>query len=241
MRAVLTFHSIDDSGSMLSFAPARFAELIESLARSGVPVVAFDDLLRLREGIAITFDDGMATLHRHALPVLHDHGFPAHLFLTTGAVGSDNMWPSQPRAAPHFDMLDWRQVEDCAAQGLLVESHTATHPDLRTLDDARIVDECRVADEEIERRLGRRPRLFAYPYGFADERVRRVVAPLYAGCFSTRLDYLRDQADLSDLSDLPRLDTYFLRAPTLFRHLLSAPVHSYIGLRAAIRRIRGRT
>ncbi len=238
MRAVLTFHSIDDSGSVLSFAPVRFAELVESLARSGVPVVAFDDLLQLREGIAITFDDGMATLHRHALPVLRAHGFPAHLFLTTGAVGKDNMWPSQPRAAPRFDMLGWRQVEDCVAQGMLVESHTASHPDLRTLDDARIVAECRAADEEIERRLGRRPRLFAYPYGFADERVRRAVAPLYAGCFSTRLDYLRDQADLSDL---PRLDTYFLRAPALFRHLRSAPVHLYIGLRAAIRRIRGQT
>ena len=75
MRAVLTFHSIDDSGSVLSFAPVRFAELVESLARSGVPVVAFDDLLQLREGIAITFDDGMATLHRHALPVLRAHGF----------------------------------------------------------------------------------------------------------------------------------------------------------------------
>ena len=238
MRAVLTFHSIDDSGSVLSFAPARFAELVESLARSGVQVVAFDDLLRLREGIAITFDDGMATIHRHALPVLRAHGFPAHLFLTTGAVGKDNMWPSQPRAAPRFDMLAWPQVEDCAAQGMLVESHTAGHPDLRSLDDARIIDECRVADDMIEQRLGRRPRLFAYPYGHADERVRRAVAGRYAACFSTRLDYLRDQADLADL---PRLDTYFLRAPTLFRHVLSAPVHSYIALRAVIRRLRNRT
>ena len=44
-RAVVTFHSIDDSGSVLSFAPRAFEQLIERLASSGTPVVTFDELL----------------------------------------------------------------------------------------------------------------------------------------------------------------------------------------------------
>lgn len=237
MRAVLTFHAIDDSGSVLSFPPRRFAALIETLASSGIPVVSFDDLLRRRTGVTLTFDDGMRSVHDHAMPVLRAHGFPAQLFLTTGSVGSDNGWPTQPRSAPRFDMLTWGQIESCVQHGLTIEAHTATHPDLRTLGDDAIVNECATADEEIARRVGRRPRLFAYPYGLADERVRRVTNALYAGCFSTRLSYLEDDPDLTDI---PRLDTYFVRSLPLFDHVLSRKTRGYIALRSAIRTVRGK-
>ena len=101
-RAVVTFHSIDDSGSVLSFSPRAFRQLIERLAASATPVVTFEELLRREDGITITFDDGMRSVYQHALPVLRQHGFPAHIFLTTGRVGQDIGWPSQPR---RFDML----------------------------------------------------------------------------------------------------------------------------------------
>jgi peptidoglycan/xylan/chitin deacetylase (PgdA/CDA1 family) len=237
MRAVLTFHAIDDSGSVLSFPPRRFASLIESLAASGTPVVTFDRLLDRETGITLAFDDGMRSVHESALPVLRAHGFAAHLFLTTGAVGRDNMWPTQPRTAPRFDMLTWDQVENCAQHGFMVEAHTATHPDLRELPDQAIVDECAVADDEIERRLGRRPSLFAYPYGRADDRVHRIAGSLYKACFSTRLDYMPSNPRLDDI---PRLDTYFLRSSRLFDRVLSGPTRSYIALRSAIRSARGK-
>lgn len=237
MRAVLTFHSVDDSGAVLSFAPRLFASLIESLAASGTPVLSYSDLLTREHGVAITFDDGMASVHRQALPVLAAHGMPSHLFLTTGVVGGDNHWPTQPAAAPRFDMLSWAQLEDCAAKGMHVEAHTESHPDLRALPDAQIVDECRRADATIQQRLGTTPRLFAYPYGRFDERVRRVISGLYEASFSTRLAYLppHPQSD-----DVPRLDTWFLRDPRLHTRLFSPATRGYIGLRAAIRAVRGK-
>ena len=238
MRAVLTFHAIDDSGSVLSFAPRRFAALIEGLAAAAIPVVSFHDLLDQPTGVALTFDDGMASVHRHALPVLAAHGFPAHVFLTTAAVGRDNHWPSQPAGAPRFEMLRWAEIERCVAHGFTMEAHTATHPDLRRLSDTAIADECGRADDEIERRLGRRPRLFAYPYGRADARVQRVVAALYEACFSTRLAYLPRQPQRHDV---PRLDAYFLRSPRLHSDLFAPSTRAYIALRAAVRAARGRT
>ena len=62
------------------------------------------------------------------------------------------------------------------ASGFRIEAHTANHPDLRSLSDAEIEAEMEAADAAIEARLGRRPRFFAYPYGYHDSRVRAVAA-----------------------------------------------------------------
>lgn len=237
MRAVLTFHSVDDSGSVLSFAPKLFASLIESLVAADIPVLPYEDLLQSEHGVTLTFDDGMASVHRYALPVLAAYGMPSHLFLTTGVLGKDNHWATQPTSAPRFEMLTWGQVEACMAKGMRIEAHTDGHPDLRLLADADIAAECGRGNDAIQRRLGRAPRLFAYPYGRADDRVRRVAATLYDACFSTRLAYL-PREPVAD--DVPRLDTWFLRDPQWHTRLFSPGTRAYIGLRAGIRALRGK-
>jgi peptidoglycan/xylan/chitin deacetylase (PgdA/CDA1 family) len=238
MKAVLTFHSVDDSGSVLSFPVKTFARLVEQLAKSGTPVVTFDELLRRDDGLAFTFDDGMRSVCRNALPVLREHGFPAHLFLTTGRVGRDIGWPEQGSTMPRFEMLAWPDIEACVRGGFRVESHTVSHPDLRRLAPAAMLDECSGADEEIERRIGRRPTLFAYPFGYFDDVVRHTVSPRYEGCFTTRLGYLRRNVDRSRVG---RLDSYYLQAPVWHERLFAARTRGYVALRAAIRAVRGVT
>ena len=236
MRAVITFHSLDDSGSVLSFAPKRFAKFVESLARAGVPIVSYPELLKRDAGIAITFDDGMRSVHDIALPVLREHRAPAHLFLTTGAVGRDNRWRSQPDHAPTFTMLDWGHVQACAAQGVLIESHTRSHPDLRALTAPEIAEECAAADEQIALRTGRRPRLFAYPYGLFDARVTAAVADRYEASFSTRMAYLGSHVDPTQV---PRIDAYYLQERWIQDRLLTRVGRGYLDARGWIRRLRG--
>jgi peptidoglycan/xylan/chitin deacetylase (PgdA/CDA1 family) len=233
-RAVVTFHSIDDSGSVLSFAPRAFAQLIERFAASATPVVTFEELLRRDDGITITFDDGMRSVFQHALPVLREHGFPAHIFLTTSRVGQDIGWASQPR---RFDMLDWNQVGQCAQSGLRIECHTVTHPDLRELPAQHIIEECTVADEAIERRTGHKPKLMAYPFGRFNQTVIDAVGSRYTACFTTELAYFRAT---DDLRCVPRLDSYYLQAPFWNERVFSLRTRSYVALRAALRAARGR-
>src|SRR6516164_7287159 len=59
MRAILTFHSIDDSGSVLSYPPRTFERLLLALQHSGIPLLDLDTLLRAetKTGVALTFDD----------------------------------------------------------------------------------------------------------------------------------------------------------------------------------------
>jgi hypothetical protein len=57
MKAILTYHSIDESGSVISIAPAVFEQQVRWLAASRVKVVSLTDLLDLTDdgdAIAIT-------------------------------------------------------------------------------------------------------------------------------------------------------------------------------------------
>jgi peptidoglycan/xylan/chitin deacetylase (PgdA/CDA1 family) len=236
MRAVLTFHSLDESGAVLSFAPKAFARLVTNLLANGIPIVSYPELLTRQRGVTITFDDGMRSVHGHALPVLREHGVPAHLFLTTGAVGGDNRWPSQPAAAAAFPMLDWDEVFACATGGVLIENHTQQHPDLRLLGTQAIADECAGADALIQARVGRRPRLFAYPYGQFDARVAAALAGRYEACFSTRMAYLDANPDPAGV---PRIDAYYLRKAWIQDRLMTPLGGTYLAGRSLIRRLRG--
>ncbi len=236
MRAILTFHSIDDSGSVLSYPVKTFARLLASIAESGIPVLDLDQLCDGTEGVTITFDDGMRSVRENALPVLREFGFPSHLFLTTGVVGADNRWPTQPVNAPLMPMLTWDDVEQCRQSGMLIEAHTHLHPDLRNLADDRIADECATADQEIETRTGRLPRHFAYPYGFVDERVTTVIRKRYTYAVTTEMSFLG--GDILDPARLPRLDAYYMQNNLVSSDPFGPAARAYLSVRRILRAIR---
>jgi peptidoglycan/xylan/chitin deacetylase (PgdA/CDA1 family) len=132
--------------------------------------------------------------------------------------------------------MDWDQLEALQSAGLSIEGHTASHPDVRSLSDTEIEAEMEEADSTIERRLGRRPRYFAYPFGYYDAAARAVAKKRYAGSFTTRLDYLEQPVEMDAI---PRLDAHYLRSPALVRSLPGKPARAYIALRRALRRFRG--
>lgn len=238
MRAVLTFHSIDDLPGPLSYSPAGLEALLGALEEAGLPIMTLDELIgdKKAHGVALTFDDGLSTVFSAAMPVLKARQAPAHVFVITGRVGQNNRWPGQPAEATSFELMDWHQLEAIHNAGLRIEGHTASHPDLRLLGDAQIEAEMAEADEAIESRLGRRPRFFAYPYGYEDERVRAVAGSRYDGCFTTKLDYVGPS---TAMDAIPRLDAHYLRSPGLVRALAGKPAQTYIALRRSLRRLRG--
>lgn len=240
MKAVISFHAIDRQPGPLSFSPGQFNRLLSALRQRGVPIITLDQLLALetRHGVSLTFDDGIESLHSNALPILKQHSAPAHLFLTTAFVAGDNRWPGQPDYARRYDMLDWSQIESLHANAVAIEAHTATHPDLRKVENARIVEEFDACDREIERRLGRKPRFFAYPYGFYDSRVAAAAGNHYEACFTTRLQYVPKKPDRSTI---PRLDSHYLRSKLVMEHLGHPAVRAYIAGRSLVRLALGRT
>ena len=89
---VLTFHSLDEIGMVTSCPPAVFARGLEALARHGFQTLDLETIAAHLEqrrpfperSLALTFDDGHASVYEQALPVLQRLGMKATVFLTVG-------------------------------------------------------------------------------------------------------------------------------------------------------------
>ena len=71
--------------------------------------------------------------------------------------------------------LTWAQVREMRDAGVEFGSHTVSHPILSRLGDEELRAELRLSREELERQLGRRVVLLAYPVGGEDAFDERVV------------------------------------------------------------------
>ena len=240
---ILTYHSLDDSGSILSVAPRVFAEhmrLLHEAAVSTLTLPAAAQALRGGQGpparaVVLTFDDGFENFYEHAYPVLRRYGLTATVFLVTGYCDKDNAWPGQPATVERRPLLRWAQVKEMSGAGMAFGAHSRTHPDLTRLSSEGAEGEMLASKRAIEEALKRPVEGFAYPYGAYNEAVKRLAAAHFPLACSTRLDF----AGLgSDLHALERLDMYYLQHPRLFRLLLSGKARTYIRLRRWARAVR---
>lgn len=179
---ILMYHAVstapNDATRALSVAPEAFAEQMALVGDLGLTPVTTADLATCwRSGhplpdrpVLITFDDGYEGVHRHALPVLARHGFPATLFVSTGWIKG-----AHDTGGGLDAMLDWQQVRDLADAGVEIGGHSHSHPQLDQLDDAALRTELVRSTEIVTGELGSRPVSFAYPYGYSSHRVRRAV------------------------------------------------------------------
>jgi peptidoglycan/xylan/chitin deacetylase (PgdA/CDA1 family) len=240
--AILTYHSLDDSGSVLSTEPWRFAEQMKILHDQPCQVVSLAEAQRaLADGgpgqdlVALTFDDGFHNFAEHGLPVLRHYQFPATVFLVTDFCGKTNSWPSQPVGIEPRSLLGWRLVQEIAGSGITFGSHTRTHPDLTRLSPRSVERELRDSRLILEAALGQPVDSLAYPYGAHKAAVRRAAAGEYRLACSTGLGYC---AAGSDPYGLERLDTYYLRNLHLFRELFSPRAQAYFRARRLMRDLR---
>ncbi|MFF0449167.1 polysaccharide deacetylase family protein [Streptomyces sp. NPDC004609] len=164
----------------LSVSPGAFAEQMELLRERGFTPVSTAELGESwRSGgrrplpgrpVLITFDDGYEGVHRHALPVLAEHGFASTLFVSTGWLRGE-----YDEGGAIDTMLDWDQVRELAAAGTEIGGHTHSHPQMDQLDDERLRYETVRCRDIITDELGTPPLSFAYPYGYSSRRVRATV------------------------------------------------------------------
>jgi len=240
-RAILTYHSIDDSGSVLSVPPSRFQQHVEWMRRSGIEVRSLEAMLSPdsrsdQHALAITFDDGYLNVAERAAPLLREYGLPATVFVVSSRAGKDNGWErTRGSHIPVLPLLDWDALGRLAESGVQVGAHSRTHPHLTRLPDSAIEDELAGCADEIERRIGKRPIALAYPYGNTDDRVVGIARRLFSVAVTTRFRTLNSH---EDRAMVPRLDAWYLRNPGLLEAWGSTGFQLRVLARDSVRRIR---
>ena len=235
---MLTFHSVDRSGSVLSIAPEELRDLVAEIQSSGHAIVPLRTLLdepNEPDRVALTFDDGYRSVWEEAAPVLRRAGATATTFVVAGYVGKDSRWPTQPPGSPVLPLMSWNQLRELGREGWRIDSHTVTHPDLRALSRHEIDLELRGASEAIEQHVGARPAILAYPYGYFDAAVEQVALEHYASAVTVRMGCLGPR-DASHR--LPRLETFYFRRRRPFGGFGSPGFAGYLKARSWLRRLR---
>ncbi|PYP78203.1 MAG: hypothetical protein DMD35_12150 [Gemmatimonadetes bacterium] len=240
MKAILTYHSVDETGSVISIDERAFRRHIEWLASGCVRVLSLDALATAPDdvdAVAITFDDGVESFGRIAAPLLREHGLPVTLFVVTSAVGSTNLWRgSGDPGIPVFPLLDWDELGRLAGEGVAIGAHTCTHPNLSAMDGESAEREIVESRARLARELGVDVTSFAYPYGAVSSAARDVVAREFRVGVTTRFATL---APIDDRARLPRLDSYYFRGPGTLEAWGSARFRVRMGLLASARSVRG--
>lgn len=250
-RFVLMFHSITEK---------HYSELAQGV-QTGLTVSELDQILQWvkqhfnllkpsqflcsdRQGILLTFDDGMANNYIHALPILERYEAPAIFFISTQHVLNPRDWLPYTRKKAQFQWKSrkevpkkWSQelfngmseqeVAACAAHPLItIGSHTVSHPFLTQCEPMAVERELVESRHQLENLTAQVVDLFAYPTGDYNRSVAESVREAgYRAAFA-----VRSYGVNMPLYEIPRVgiwqaDTYYLDAK--LSGLYHRPVESF--------------
>lgn len=170
---VLMYHyvSVPPPGSdgyriNLSISPERFREHVDYLANSGYTTISLYDLDNAlvygtslpEKPVILTFDDGYVDHYDNVFPVLKAYNMTGTFFIITQFVDQNQR-----------GYLSWAQIAEMAAEGMDMESHTKTHPNLENRDYDFLVYQILGSLESLRSHTGRPTRMFCYPGGNYDD------------------------------------------------------------------------
>ena len=238
---ILTYHAIEEGPAPLCVEPALFERHLDCIVAAGsrtVTVATLAEAVRRGERldglVAITFDDGFASVARTAWPLLAERGLTATVFCVAGYLGGANDWPTQATGAPRLPLADAASLTALAAEGVELGAHGSTHAPLNGGDSDVLDRELAGARRSLEDELGAEVRTLAWPYGVRSEAAERAAraAGYLAACTASPG---RVQAGAALLA-LPRVDAHYVRRPALLRAVLRGS--PYLGARRVAARAR---
>lgn len=188
----LCYHNIEDGKSnALTISTQEFEKEMQALKDNGFSVIPMQDFLAWRRGekaipqkcAIITIDDGWVSAYENAWPILKKFNYPFTLFIYINYVNSGGK------------SMSWDQLGEMRDAGVDIESHTYSHSDLKrpgALVDKHTADLVRKdiatlgqdgwmrkevigSKEALEKQLGIKVTVFAYPFGIYNEKALAMV------------------------------------------------------------------
>jgi peptidoglycan/xylan/chitin deacetylase (PgdA/CDA1 family) len=140
--------------------PEEFRGQMDYLRRRGYAFLGLDSPGDSGKAVRVSFDDGFACMMEHVVPTLVEQRIPAAFFIVAGAVGGKDSWH-----CGREPLLEWAQLREMVRQGLLIGSHSMSHPRLNEVSSDQARAEIVDSKKLLEDRLGVAIDHFAYPKG----------------------------------------------------------------------------
>ena len=166
---VLCYHRFEGpAGGTLSITPELFEQHMQRLKDHGIAVISMQDFLAWRrnektippKSALITLDDGYVSVFETARPILKKFNYPWTCFIYTKFIASGGK------------SITWEQLGELRDEGVEIGCHTASHINLREPHgkspeayEKWLYDEVIGSKQLIEKKLGVRCAVFAYPEG----------------------------------------------------------------------------
>ncbi|MCH2202555.1 MAG: polysaccharide deacetylase family protein [Fuerstiella sp.] len=161
------------SGGEKPLTADHLDRLVSIASEMGFASIDYDDLdlwrhkdkeLPLRP-ILFDFDHPVTSMRYEVFDVLSRYGYHGNLFINTA--GIEAMHAGQIPERGERDFMTWDEIGELVAAGWHIGAHTVNHPNLSSLSQEdptgdRILAELVECDATIERRLGIKPRDFAF-------------------------------------------------------------------------------
>jgi len=114
----------------------------------------------------LTIDDGFKSFITNGFPLLKKHNVTATLFINTKDIGSG-------------DYMSWDDIKMLSDEGIEIGNHTETHQYFLNLSEENryiiFKNELTNGQKLIEEKLGITPKVFAYPFGEYDIKMKAIV------------------------------------------------------------------
>lgn len=240
---ILAFHAVEAGPGPLCFPSERFADLVGTLEANGsVALSAGDAARRLASGqplpprpVVFTFDDGYASVHDRARPILEKAGYVATVFVVSGRLGGINDWDPPGSGGHGLSLMSADHVGALHAAGWEIGGHSHNHHRLTSLSETAVREEITTSHHFLETLTGAPVSSFAYPFGEFSPMVRRIASETHDACFAIGASRATRRTDLEAVE---RIEAWYLRTPWSVDHLHDRFGATHLAARRAARRAR---
>jgi len=192
---ILFHHLVSDRPHRMGMPTEIFYREVEFLQKYYRVVSVSEAAMILKSGsvtaptVVLTFDDGYEDNYVNLRAISEACGVPVSLFVSTAAIDSHAEFQHDlRRGTKGFRALSWDQVRSWQSNVVEFGSHTRTHFNCGSTDLYALETEIIGSSDDMQNRLGARPRFFAFPWGKAPNMSApaiEIATSCYDVCFST--------------------------------------------------------